>query len=144
MLDGPATVAVVFRPAAPAAPGSAPRSAESPGRASAGQRVVISTWVGWVPGQPASTTAALDRSRARAAVSSRAGVRRTSTLKVHRSGTVEYPSPPLIAVTVSLVGRGKCGPAGTGSCALQSSEIRAAALAMAPGAALLPPEWPAT
>ena len=69
------------------------------GGAQAGQRVVIWTWVGWVPGQAVSAEAAREPSRSAAAVASNAGVSRTSTLKVHRSGTVEYPSPPLTAVS---------------------------------------------
>ena len=89
MLDGPATFAVAVTPAASAAVSSAVRSCASSGSANAGHRVVTSTWVGCVPRQAASTLAAADRSNSRAAWSSRAGMRRTSTLNVHKSGTVE-------------------------------------------------------
>src|SRR6266702_520757 len=140
MLDGPATFAVAAAPAALAAVSSAVRSRASSGRANAGHRVATSTWVGCVPGQAASTSAAADRSNSRAALSSKAGMSRTSTLNVHKSGTVEYPSPPLIAVTVSLAGSGNSGPDGPGNGMSCSREMSAAALAIADGAVLLAPE----
>jgi len=56
---------------------------------------------------------------------------------MHRSGTTEYPSPPLIAVTVSLAGSGKTGPAGPGSSASCSRVTSPAAFAIADGVTLL-------
>src|SRR5260370_12134302 len=110
MLDGPATFALASTPAALAPASSAARSGSCSPSANAGQQVVTSTSVGWVPGQAASTSAVAVRSMSAAAWASSAGGRRTSTLNVHRSGTVESPWPPLIAVTVSLAGNGKPGP----------------------------------
>src|SRR6266566_5223446 len=115
MLDGPATFALACTPAALAPASSAARSGSCSPSTNAGQQVVTSTSVDWVPGQAASTSMVAARSRSKAAGPPSAGVRRTSTLNVHRSGTVEYPSPPLIAVTVSLAGNGKPGPGGPGS-----------------------------
>src|SRR5215469_1762943 len=120
-------------PALRAPDSSATRSGESPGSAYGGQDVVTSTYVGCVPGQPSSVAAAAAPTVARAAVASKAGVSRTSTLTTHRSGTTEYPSPPLIAVTVSLAGSGKPGPAGPGNSASWSRVTRAAALPIADG-----------
>ena len=106
---------------------------------------MTSTYVGCVPGQPSSVAAAAARTVARAAWESKAGVSRTSTFTTHRSGTTEYPSPPLIAVTVSLAGSGKPGPAGPGNSASCSRVTRTAAFAIADGVTLLlEPECPAT
>src|ERR1035441_649412 len=131
MLEGPATFALTSTPAALAPASSAARSGSCSPSANAGQRVVTSTSVGWVPGQAASTSAAAARSMSAAAWASSAGVRRTSTLNMHRSGTVEYPWPPLIAVTVSLAGSGKPGPGGPGSGVFSRRETTAPGLPLA-------------
>src|ERR1017187_4042918 len=141
MLDGPATFALASTPAALAPASSAARSGSCSPSANAGQRVVTSTSVGWVPGQAASTSAVAVRSMSAAAWASSAGVRRTSTLNVHRSGTVEYPWPPLIAVTVSLAGNGKPGPGGPGSGVSSRRAISSAALAMADGPGSVPGDF---
>src|SRR5882724_4646525 len=106
MLDGPAILAAGARPACAAARSRAPRNGEPSGSAYGGHRVVSSMLVSEVPGQALSTRSAAAASSAAAEVSSSAGVSRTSTLIWHRSGTIEYPSPPLMAVTVSLAGKG--------------------------------------
>src|SRR5260370_19930549 len=144
MLDGPATVALACTPAAPAPVSNAARNGSCSPSTNAGQQVVSSTSVGSVPGQAASTSEVAARSMSPAAGPVSAGLRRTSTLKVHRSGTLEYPSPPLIAVTVSLAGNGKPGLGGPGSGIFSRRQISAAAVAIADGRALLAPDCPAT
>jgi hypothetical protein len=89
MFDGPATFGATLIPAWLAADISAERSGSPSGSANGGQQVVTSMDVGRVPGHAASTPAAVDCSKASASRSSRAGVRRTSTLRAHRSATVE-------------------------------------------------------
>ena len=89
MLDGPATFAVGASPAQADASSSASRSGEPSGSAYGGHRVVTSTRAGGVPGHAVSVFAAVVRSNATAARSSSAGVSRISTLKVHKSGTIE-------------------------------------------------------
>src|ERR1700727_2870696 len=137
MFDGPATFARAVMPASRAADSRAVRSGEFSGSAYGGQEVVTSRYVGCVPGQSSSTAAAASRNVLRAAWESKTGVSRTSTLTTHRSGTTEYPSPPLIAVTVSLAGSGKPGPAGPGNSASCSRVTSAAPLAIADGVTLL-------
>lgn len=91
MLDGLAILGSVSTPKAWAASSIVDRSGESVGSANAGQRVVTSSSVGCVLGHAWSTAVMTCSSRAAAAVSSKSGVVRTSTLSVHRSGVTEYP-----------------------------------------------------
>ena len=91
-------------------------------------------------GTASSNAAPSARTRPSAQPASQRGVRRMSTATEQRSGTTEYPCPPLMPVTVTFGPMGKSSSAAAGISTSASIRTRVAAFttALSTAAARLP------